>query len=170
MTKCSNSLNCVASPTKAEHYQTTRRRSLRRFVCQFTNKVFMPKTQEVTTAAAVQTSSSPEFRSQVVVGNWAPEETYPAFVPDLHWNGWLIPHFTYEIAMRVAADNSNLRYVEHSDVFVLVEEGSDLDDADLVTFAPNMIKVGDLELKVYAIGGFHWCWEPHSAEDQPTKG
>lgn len=111
----------------------------------------------------MKTSRSPEFRSEVVVGNWASEMTYPAFVTDMHWNGWLIPHFTHEVVMRVAADNINLRYVENSDVFVLVEEGSELDDADLVTFAPNMIKVGDLELKVYAIGGFDWCWEAHSA-------
>ncbi len=130
----------------------------------------MLTTENEASAPAEQTSSRPAFRGEQVAGSWAPGKTYPAFVTDPRWNGWVIPHFTHEVAMHVAADNPNLYYMAQSDVFALVNEDGEAKECVPVTFAPTSIKVGDVALKVYAVGGYHWCWEAINAEIQPANG
>ncbi len=85
---------------------------------------------------------------------------YPGYTAGGLWNGWAMPLFTYETAMKMAkdmvADNCmDFIYSKALDKFIIAFEG----DTDPEVYDYTLHTVNGLETKLYGIGAGAWCWD-----------
>ena len=93
-----------------------------------------------------------------VTADWLPEDfTVPAYFNDRRWNGWVMPYFTYNSAMKLVPHMPGLRYDPKNDEFVMEQE--DGEEASVERFTFEFLYVAKESVKVYAIGAGSWCWE-----------
>lgn len=106
---------------------------------------------------------NPEWSSIDVYAEWI-EKSYKAWTTGQRWNGWVMPFFEFDEAMRYAQDAGNTVYEPGRDAFISTMEGSeDEPEVDL----PTIIYVrGRGPLKVYPIGAGSWTWSMAPEEDE----
>ncbi|ARL04373.1 hypothetical protein BOC44_21660 (plasmid) [Burkholderia pseudomallei] len=117
-------------------------------------------------------SSEPAFGIVSVSFDVGP--SYQAYSRGETWNGWECPYFTFDEAMKVTQhrDMKCLRYDPESDQFVM----NDPFYKDDPTYEPEVFKRQDItvdgvQVGVYPIGAFSWCWngdEPETPESEAT--
>lgn len=94
------------------------------------------------------------FIPGMVSGDWT-ELVFNCFHNNQFWNGWAMPYFQHDEAVKVA-EHLNMTYDKDADSFILIEEAY---PDEPVVFAPIFINVNCEEIKVWGIGaGFH-CWD-----------
>lgn len=113
---------------------------------------------------------NPGWKSIQVFAEWT-EKNYQAWTTGQHWNGWEMPYFEFDEAMRYIRDVDNTVYDSTRDVFITTLQG---DPEPEITEA-TIIKVrGRGDLKVYPIGAGNWTWsqapEEKEEDDEPTMG
>lgn len=74
------------------------------------------------------------------------------------WNGFAVPLFTHQDAIRLCAVMPSLMYVEARQAFLFDENG----EAEWFHSAPQVVD-GE-ELHLYSLGE-SWCWELADASD-----
>jgi hypothetical protein len=105
-----------------------------------------------------------QYREVVVCGDWMASHNrgYKAFASAQRWNGWVCPHFTFEVAKQLAIEMPGLQYDDEMDQFVFFHhEGAT--GSELEQFTATTIDVDGTQTKVFAIGAWSWCWEPFGA-------
>lgn len=105
---------------------------------------------------------NPGWKRIEVYAEWI-NKSYKAWSTGQHWNGWEMPHFEFDEAMRYAKDAGNTTYNPEKDTFTSILEGSDEPEIT----EPTTIKVrGRGDVKVYPIGdGWTWSVPPKEEED-----
>jgi hypothetical protein len=109
----------------------------------------------------------PSFRRATLVLDGLPR-TYPGITRGEHWNGWAVPHFEKDVALRIAEDyeqtanelsgdmvGARARYDEEADAFVFY----DPINQDEMAYYAKTIEVNGEELDAYPIGAREWTWE-----------
>ena len=110
-------------------------------------------------------AAQPQFAQVAVAGAWMDDGiALPAYSDGVRWNGWLVPYFTREVAMRLIPLVDSLRYDETRDVFVAL----DPNEGDEIAYGAEEIRVGKDDVVTYSIGAGEWCWQeadpkPHEA-------
>lgn len=94
--------------------------------------------------------------------------TYPGITRNERWNGWAVPYFEKEAALKIAADYERVAQEEGGDVAearAWYDEGSDafhfydpIND-DEVTCEVVTITVAGEEVRAYPVGTREWTWE-----------
>jgi hypothetical protein len=97
---------------------------------------------------------STSFTPLKVCGEWT-EEVYDCFHNGQHWNGWAMPYFTFEEAMRVAQTMGDMTYDPVKDTFIATNSGEP-DDIDV--YQAVYINVNGKQVKTYPLGAGSWCW------------
>lgn len=114
-------------------------------------------------AANFTPATIPPYAPALVSGDWFDGlEVAECYSDGRRWNGWGMPMFTYEQALKLIATCPTLTYDARLDAFVLpaetgeatVNTESDPDDV----FAATYIDVAGVRTKVYPIGSGSWCW------------
>jgi hypothetical protein len=114
-------------------------------------------------AAKFTPATIPPYGPALVSGDWFDGlEVAECYSDGRRWNGWGMPMFTYEQALKLIAICPTLTYDARLDAFVLpaetgeatVDAESDPDDV----FAATYIDVAGVRTKVYPIGSGSWCW------------
>lgn len=101
----------------------------------------------------------PTFGPIQVTGDWLPDGmVLDAFGNGLRWNGWAMPHFTYEEALKLLEPCGNIRYDEAEDAFIATIEGYP-EGEDEEVFKSVTLDVDGQPVKTYPIGARSWCWE-----------
>jgi hypothetical protein len=119
----------------------------------------MPRAEFEKTYSATDT---PSFEPVTITADWLEDDVrLPAYSNGLVWNGWAMPHFEKETAMRLVEMMPGVRYDEERDVFISRDSAADEDDV----YGKVTIRVGDNTVDTYAIGAGSWCWE--TSEEQP---
>jgi len=112
--------------------------------------------------------NNPGWKSIQVFAEWT-EKSYQAWTTGQHWNGWEMPFFEFDEAMRYAQDAGNTVYDPERDAFITTHEGSE--DEPGVDEATIIFVRGRGALKVYPIGAGSWTWSQAPEEDdEPTMG
>jgi hypothetical protein len=107
-------------------------------------------------------TDTPSYEPVTVVAEWLDDGArLPAYSNGLLWNGWAMPYFKKDTAMRLMEMMPGIRYDEGRDAFIARDEGIDEDDV----YGKVSIRVGDKTMDTYAIGAGSWCWE--TPEDEP---
>jgi len=107
-------------------------------------------------------TDTPSYEPVTIVAEWLDDDArLPAYSNGLVWNGWAMPHFEKDTAMRLMEMMPGIRYDEERDAFIARDEGTDEDDV----YGKVSIRVGDKTVDTYAIGAGSWCWE--APEDEP---
>jgi hypothetical protein len=84
------------------------------------------------------------------------DKTYRGWTTGAKWNGWAVPYFEFDEALRYANDSGNTRYDQEKDAFVTIIEGQE-DDPEID--AGTIISVPDRgDVVVYPIGAGSWTW------------
>jgi len=114
-------------------------------------------------AANFTPASIPPYAPALVSGDWFDDlEVAECYSDGRRWNGWGMPMFTYEQALKLIANFPTLIYDERLDAFVLpAETGETTVDAEAEpddVFSATYIDVDGVKLKVYPIGSGSWCW------------
>ncbi|KND62276.1 hypothetical protein BVER_01709 [Candidatus Burkholderia verschuerenii] len=105
----------------------------------------------------------PAFERATITADWLPEGVnLPAYSNGLAWNGWAMPYFDRETAMRLVEIMPEIRYDEQHDAFIAHDETSGEDDV----FAGVSIQVEGEAVTVYPIGAGSWCWETSDEDEQ----
>lgn len=110
--------------------------------------------------------NNPGWKSIDVFAEWI-EKSYKAWSTGQHWNGWEIPYFEFEEAMKYAKDAGNTVYDPERDAFITTHEGSD--DPPDVDEATIILVRGRGPLKVYSIGGGSWTWSLAPEEEREDE-
>lgn len=76
------------------------------------------------------------------------------------WNGWAMPLFGKESAMRIAEQFGDMTYDEERDVFILNTQEYYPDEPN-EEFAGQDIMVNGETVRVYPIGAGFWTWDDH---------
>lgn len=114
-------------------------------------------------AANFTPATIPPYAPALVSGDWFDGlEVADCYSNGRRWNGWGMPMFTYEQALKLISTCPTLTYDARLDAFVLpaetgeatVDAESDPDDV----FAATYIDVAGVRTKVYPIGSGSWCW------------
>ncbi len=109
-------------------------------------------------------ATAPVFERAMITADWLPEGVnLPAYSNGLAWNGWAMPHFDRETAMRLVEIMPEIRYDEQRDAFIAHDGTVGEDDV----FESVSIQVEGETVTVYPIGAGSWCWET-SEEDEPS--
>ncbi|MFM0276371.1 hypothetical protein PQQ59_37710 [Paraburkholderia aspalathi] len=109
-------------------------------------------------------AAEPRFAQVAVAGAWMDDGiALPAYSDGVRWNGWLMPYFTREVAIRLIPLVESLRYDEARDVFVAL----DPNEGDEIVYGAEVIRVGDDDVVTYSIGAGEWCWE--EAHETPQE-
>jgi hypothetical protein len=114
---------------------------------------------------AIHGGCATQFAQVAVAGAWMDDGiALPAYSDGVRWNGWLMPYFTREVAMRLIPLVHSLRYDETRDVFVAL----DPNEGDEIAYGAEEIRVGNDDVVTYSIGAGEWCWQeadpkPHEA-------
>ncbi|MBN3744692.1 hypothetical protein G3N96_04490 [Burkholderia sp. Se-20373] len=104
----------------------------------------------------------PAFERASITADWLPEGVnLPAYSNGLAWNGWAMPHFDRETAMRLSEIMPEIRYDEERDAFIAHDENTGEDDV----FVSVSIQVEGETLTVYPVGAGSWCWETSNDEE-----
>jgi hypothetical protein len=101
-------------------------------------------------------TDTPSYEAVTIVAEWLNDDArLPAYSNGLLWNGWAMPYFEKDTAMRLMEMMPGIRYDEERDVFIARDEGIDEDDV----YGKVSIRVDDKTVDTYAIGAGSWCWE-----------
>jgi hypothetical protein len=87
-----------------------------------------------------------------------PDDSYRGWWNGQRWNGWAMPHFEFEEAMRFANDSpkeARTTYDKEQDAFVTLMDG---DDEPYVDEGTVILVRGRGPLLVYPIGAGSWTW------------
>lgn len=106
---------------------------------------------------------NPGWMSVDVYAEWT-EKAYKAWTTGQRWNGWVMPYFEFDEAVKYARDAGNTVYDAARDAFITTREGSDdepdVDEATIINVR------GRGPLKVYPIGAGSWTWSMASEEEK----
>jgi len=91
----------------------------------------------------------------VTADGFADDVSLPAYSNGRLWNGWQMPHFERDVAMRLTTLMPDVRYDAGRDAFVVHDH---VDNEENV-YTPEIIRVGDKDVTTYSIGAGMWCWE-----------
>lgn len=109
----------------------------------------------------------PGFKPAIFSNDWGAQTEYPGYTDGYRWNGWAMPYFDFETALRVAADTTSdespVRYDAERDAFVY--ESADWPDEPEI-FEATTIEVDGKPIKVYGIGAGSWTWDQQEANDE----
>lgn len=98
---------------------------------------------------------NPNWYSTEFYAEWI-DKKYRGWTTGRRWNGWAMPYFEFEEAMRYAKDSGNTRYEPELDAFVTVMEGQEDDPG---VDEATVIRVrGRGPIKTYPIGAGSWTW------------
>lgn len=112
----------------------------------------------------VQTDTPP-YEPVTIVAEWLDDDArLPAYSNGLLWNGWEMPYFEKDTALRLMGMMPGIRYDEKRDAFIARDENADEDDI----YGKVSILVGDKTVDTYAIGAGSWCWESPEGEADVT--
>jgi hypothetical protein len=92
------------------------------------------------------------YTAQKVTGDWT-QDVYNCFTAQEHWNGWAMPYFQKDEALRIAKEMGDVVYDELTDTFVWTCS----EDKDV--YEPCTIAVDGKFIKAYPIGTGFWCWD-----------
>lgn len=97
----------------------------------------------------------PPFDLIKVSGDWT-DNVYDCYSNRQHWNGWAMPYFTKEEALRIVEDMKDVSYDEPTNSFVWTN-ADDKNDKDV--YEAITIVVDGEPITVYPIGSGFWCWD-----------
>lgn len=87
--------------------------------------------------------------------------SFQGFTRGETWNGWECPYFSRETAEQIlkASERNGYRwrYDDKADAY-LVNHLDDPEDFEPERFEKNIIRIGDFEIAVYAVGAYSWTW------------
>jgi hypothetical protein len=106
--------------------------------------------------------NSPNWKSVEFFAEWL-DKKYRGWSNGLKWNGWAMPYFEFDEAMRYASDTNNTRFDPLKDAFVTKREDDGEEEIDEATV---ILVKGRGALKVYPIGAGSWTWSLAREEDQ----
>lgn len=110
------------------------------------------------------------WKSEEFFAEWF-EKKYRGWSSGQRWNGWAMPYFEFDEAMKYSQDSEKLGagfdavtlYDPARDAFVTrKEDGDEVDEATVI-----LVK-GRGALKVYPIGTGSWTWSIAPEEDDPS--
>ena len=104
---------------------------------------------------------TPNWYSTRFYAEWL-EKSYHGWSTGQRWNGWAMPHFEFEEAIRYANDAGNTKYDPEKDAFVTTLEGEDEPQIDEATI---IIVRGRGPIVVYPIGAGSWTWSEREEEE-----
>jgi hypothetical protein len=95
-----------------------------------------------------------------VTGDWVEAtesgpDSYAAYSTLEPWNGWAVPYFPLDEAIKIAAMAPELEYDKDNDLFILTSE----DEDEPERFTATTITCDGKDITVYGIGAGSWCWE-----------
>lgn len=109
--------------------------------------------------------NNPNWKSVEFDAEWL-NKKYRGWSTGQRWNGWAMPYFEFDEAMRYANDSGNTTFDPARDAFVSILQG---DDEEQVDEATVILVKGRGAIKVYPIGAGSWTWsewqEPKPDED-----
>jgi len=114
--------------------------------------------------------NDPKWRSADVYAEWF-DKKYRAWLTGQKWNGWAMPYFEFEEAMKYATDSQaegtgagHTAYDPVRDAFVTTRDEGEADEVDEATV---ILVKGRGAIKVYPIGAGSWTWsEARDDEDE----
>lgn len=114
---------------------------------------------------------NPGWSSVQVYAEWT-DKKYQAWTTGRRWNGWVMPHFEFEEAMKYSKDTQGDKYASPTiydpvrDAFITTREEQDEEEVDEAT----VIYVrGRGPLKVYPVGAGSWTWELAPEEEKEDE-
>jgi hypothetical protein len=107
---------------------------------------------------------NPGWHSTDVYAEWT-DKNYRAWTTGKVWNGWQMPYFEFDEAMRYAQDAGNTVYDPKRDAFVTTHEGSD-DEPEVDGATIIHVRGRRDPIKVYPIGTGSWTWESGRKPDE----
>lgn len=116
--------------------------------------------------------NSPNWRSAEFYLGDKPDEwggVYRGWTTGQRWNGWAMPHFEFEEALRFSnnsPDEAKTTYDREKDAFVTVMEGG---DEPYIDVGGIIIVRGRGPLVVYPIGAGSWTWTEHEKEEEEDE-
>lgn len=117
---------------------------------------------------------SPRWRATDFYAEWF-DKSYRGWTTGQRWNGWAMPFFEFDEAMRYAKDSqesagdtgaSSTHYDPQRDAFVTHREDFDEDEVDEATV---ILVKGRGALKVYPIGAGSWTWSERQEEEEAAE-
>lgn len=87
-------------------------------------------------------------------GDWT-ERVFNCFHNRSYWNGWAMPHFLFDEALKVA-DHLKMTYDKDADSFIVIDEAY---PDEPTIYAPLFITVDGADLKVWDLGSGYYCWD-----------
>lgn len=106
----------------------------------------------------------PKYQLSAVTFDCAPEGTaIPAYLNDLRWKCWRMPHFPESSMAQVMAVCTEVSYDPERDAYLVAHE-DDPNDPWVVP-AETITTADGQDVKVYAVGAGYWCWDE---TDLPT--
>lgn len=106
---------------------------------------------------------NPGWYSTDVYAEWT-DKNYRVWTTGKLWNGWAMPFFEFEEALRYAKDVDNTVYDAKRDAFVTTHEGSD-DEPEVDGATIIHVRGRRDPIKVYPIGAGSWTWESAREDD-----
>jgi hypothetical protein len=113
--------------------------------------------------------NDPQWRSAEFYLGDEPDDwggVYRGWTTGQRWNGWAMPHFEFEEAMRFAnasPGEAKTTYDREKDAFVTVMDGEEepyVDEGDII------IVRGRGPLVVYPVGAGNWTWTERSEKEE----
>ncbi len=115
--------------------------------------------------------NNPKWKSVEVYAEWF-EKKYRAWVTGQKWNGWAMPFFEFDEAMKYATDSQKegtgagmTQYDPARDAFVTLRDDPEETEVDEATV---ILVKGRGALKVYPIGAGSWTWS-EAREDEEEE-
>ena len=103
-----------------------------------------------------EVTAPPPYKVINVTLDGAEDLVIPCYSNGDRWNGWVMPFFLFEDAMKIVAypGKSSVVYLPDGDKFSSVYPGADPEDE----WEADEIEVDGKKLKVYAVGSGFWTW------------
>lgn len=98
-------------------------------------------------------------KSELVKSEFAVDDSnyYPGYHdPEHHWNGWAVPMFDKETAIKICKDLEKPHEEKDGELWVNLDPESE--DSELEKVGPFKEKVDGKEMDLYDIGGSIWVW------------
>ena len=120
----------------------------------------------------------PKLHETFVYGDWDIENIYPAVAYEDHgWNGWAIPFFTKETAVKIVRRQQEMlaEIIATQDIWWDAMEPLYWDGDDIISL--YLVDLPNIEFEVispnsdglYAIGSWGWCWQDVKIHGYPSK-
>jgi hypothetical protein len=110
-------------------------------------------------------ASQSKFRRVSVSGDWmGVVQALPAYADGRRWNGFTLPHFLLQDAVRICESFPGLRYDGEEDCFFFRNSDAPIADDPAGEPAPEeridpvVLEVHGEHLRTYPIGAGSWCW------------